>query len=188
MTTGNSWVGGIGEADIIVEYQAEYLNQITNTTLDDFTFSNNTNVVQMVYHYENWSPTADLRISWIPKGWPITVNSTLPDTATYKINETIEIELDSYFNRNFSVEYCCDFGDGSYSNWSTNSIITHKYSTPGTYTITIWARDGFYNVVTEPQMSIITIEQEDHQGTPGFGLELIILATVVGLIITKKRR
>jgi len=183
--TGNSWVGGIGEADLVVEFDGSYLNKVTNSTLIDYNYQNETGIVRLKYHYTDWHPTTNLRVCWIPKNWPITVNATVSEDSIYRINENITIELDSDFI--YSISYMCDFGDGIIANWSSNSTITHNYSTPGTYTITIWARDGFYKAVSEPVYLTITIEEEGSQGIPGFGFELIILATIIGSLIYRRK-
>jgi len=71
----------------------------------------------------------------------VTSSSTTGRTYTYSTGG-------SYSSLGYSVEYRFDWGDGSYSAWSSSTTASHYWSSVGTYTVRVQARSAYTSVVS----------------------------------------
>lgn len=193
--TGNSWTGGIGEADICVEFDNRYLKEVTYVSLSDITFQNTTETTKLNYHNTSWHPDRDLIVGWAPGNWPFNTTVSASFNNTLIRNETFALELNSEV-RLHAVEYFFDWGDGTITNWTTLSYQTHLYSSTGNYTIKIWSKDRFYGIVSnEPVTVAVSVEDPvvAVNTNPGYlylGIVWIIggIVLISGYVAYRKRK
>jgi hypothetical protein len=193
--TGNSWTGGIGEADICVEFDNLYLNEISNFTLKGFTYQNTTHTTRLIYHNESWHPEQDLFVSWVPENWPFNTTVSKSFNNTLVKNETFALELE-FEEGLHTVEYLFDWGDGTITNWTTLSYQTHLYTSTGNYTIKIWSKDRFYEIVSDEPITVaVTVEDPVIvvNSNPGYiylGIIWIIGCVILisGYVVYRKRK
>jgi len=81
------------------------------------------------------------------------------------------------------LNYTWDFGDGTNS---SGVKVTHSYSSPGSYTVTLTVRDTRENEGVN--YFVITVSNPKEDETPGFELIIVFLAIAVILTITRKRK
>ncbi|UCG68989.1 MAG: VCBS repeat-containing protein [Thermoplasmata archaeon] len=82
--------------------------------------------------------------------------SLKPSKTSADVDE--EIVFDGSFSKGpGTLEYFFDYGDGTDSGWTTESVTTHRYSNTGTYTASLKIRDQFGNESTNIAEVSITI-------------------------------
>ncbi len=76
-----------------------------------------------------------------PYPQPTFVTASMPaGPSTGKTNQVLTFSTSADTNLAGSLEYRLDWGDGSYSSWSSLPSTSHSWSSPGTYTIRAQAR------------------------------------------------
>jgi len=190
VTTGNSWSGSIGLADIIFEFPSEYVSEFISIIPIDCTFSNvSDSTTKLQWHYENWNPTEEIRVIWAPD-MPIEVYIEYDDIKC-NINEEILVNATIINNgatissvQSYQLQY--DFGDGYCTSWISNLTASHKYNGTGTYQIKIWVRyTGYYlEVVSEEPATIsVTVGEKVNDNSSILIGGLIILGISVFILI-----
>jgi len=66
--------------------------------------------------------------------------STPTGSSTGEVGQTLTYSTSANSNIAGSSEYRFDWGDGSYSNWSSSPSASHSWSSPGTYSVRAQAR------------------------------------------------
>lgn len=99
------------------------------------------------------------------------------------VNQKVSFDGSSSYDKDGSiVSYTWDFGDG---NISYGKMVSHSYSRPGNYTVTLTVidNDGIINTYS------IEIKVKEKKGIPGFEVIVLTIAmTCVAIIYAKKRR
>lgn len=193
--TGNSWTGGIGEANICVEFDNRYLKEVNYVSLSNVLFHNSTETTILKYHNTSWNPDRDLIVGWAPGNWPFNTTVSKSFNNTLNLNESFALELDSGEGLH-RVEYFCDWGDGTITNWTTLSFQTHQYSSTGNYTIRIWSKHQYYGIVSdEPVTVAVTVENPvvPVKSNPGYiylGIIWLVgcILLISGYIVFRKRK
>jgi PKD repeat protein len=116
---------------------------------------------------------------------PIANFSFYPSTA--EINETIQFTDTSIDTDGTITTYLWNFGDGTNS---TNKNPQHKYTTNGTYSITLKITDD--DGVTDLISKVILVNKDStdttgDKGTPGFELVLVLCAIAVAMFLWGKK-
>jgi parallel beta-helix repeat protein len=119
------------------------------------------------------------------KNDPPNALASVPTTG--KINQLLTLDASSSYDPDEEdsgmLNYTWDFGDGTNS---SGVKVTHKYLSTGSYTVTLTVRDTRQN--EDVNYFVITISKSDDDGTPGFELVIALLAILIVLTITRKRR
>lgn len=75
-----------------------------------------------------------------PELVPVLTADTPTGPSTGKVNQTLTFSTSAETNIAGRPEYRFDWGDGSYSNWSSSSSVSHSWTSLGIYTIRAQAR------------------------------------------------
>ena len=106
---------------------------------------------------------------------------------TGKTNQLLTLDASSSYDPDEEdsgmLNYTWDFGDGTNS---SGVKVTHKYSSTGSYTVTLTVRDTHEN--EDVNYFVVTISNPKDDETPGFELVIALLAIVIVLTITRKRK
>ena len=164
------WNFGDGSSDILEEnpihiYKSAMEYQVTLTIIDNNGSSASSTTYVSVGTSENDPPVAK-------------INNLLETAKTG--NRILFDASESYDPDGDTLDFLWEFGDGHHS-YDENT--TYRYSSPGTYTITLTVSDGEYNDVAT---TIITIKTKKSSSTSGFEIMLLIAAAAIILIINKK--
>ncbi len=169
VTTGAQWPEPIGDATIIYSIPKENIEEFVIISPELPVFNNASQNTIMTWKYQNWTPTQEIVVSWNPDNWPLYV-TTNQSSFEVGVGESISFELGAYFNGSANnalynyfgqYYYKLDYGDNFIHNWSSNSSIEYIYSSPGNYTIKVWARDSSSHIEPdEPLVLYVNVTEQ----------------------------
>jgi PKD repeat protein len=82
------------------------------------------------------------------------------------------------------VSYYFDFGDGTFSGWTDQSVISHRYYEPGNYTVELWVKDDKGETNKYSSRTTITVREEAEEETWGnMAATVIVILVFIALMI-----
>ncbi|MEA3558482.1 MAG: C25 family cysteine peptidase [Candidatus Thermoplasmatota archaeon] len=117
------------------------------------------------------------------------VSALVPKWAD--VGEKIRFDLSGTTDGIGVESYFIDFGDGSDSDWVQDPIIEHGYSSGGTYSVIIKAKDGSGHVSEETTLDIVVSEDSSMQLFILFaavGAGILVIALIIGAALVARSR
>ena len=109
------------------------------------------------------------------------------DKTNPNVDETVTFDASASTDDGRIDYYFFDFGDGTNSSWTPLSVVTHKYSSEGTYNATLIVMDDFG--VTSLDGDLVYIEITVIPEFPAsLILPLFMIATLLAAIVYRRKR
>jgi len=134
-----------------------------------------------------------------PRGVDVLGNE-LPSPYLFSRPHYVAVGQEVTFNASASVDkdghvvqFFFDFGDGTISGWTRQSVMTHTYDVPGNYTVNLWVRDDKGDVSKGSSRTTITVGEVATTGelssraTSIAVLILFVILIIAGTIYEVKR-
>ncbi len=82
------------------------------------------------------------------------------------------------------VSYYYDFGDGTYSGWTSEHTIAHTYDEPGDYTVQLWVKDDSGETNKFSSRTTITVKEAEEEETwPNMFATVIVVLLFIALMV-----